>query len=631
MCGIAGLFDAGGRQPFDGSVIRGMTGAIAHRGPDGDGFLDGDGIALGHRRLAIIDLAGGAQPMFSADGKTAVVFNGEIYNFRDLMTELSAHGCVFRTRSDTEVILHGWKVWGERCVEKFGGQFAFAIWDSSAETLFLARDRLGKKPLYYAVSQNRYLAFASEIKALRRWPSFDAKLDDSAIEDFLCYGYVPDPKTIFANVRKLPPAHTLKWQRGGTPVIKPYWDVPMTAPPAISEADAARELMSKLESAVKLRLISDVPLGAFLSGGVDSSAVVAAMARVGTETVKTFTIGFNDASHDETAYARQMAVRYKTDHTENVVEPDRADGTTSIFDRILDVYDEPFGDNSALPTLRVCAAARQRVTVALSGDGGDEVFAGYRRYLWHVREHRVRSLLPSALRKPVFGMLAELYPAMGRAPRFLRAKSTLRELAMDQADAFSDSVAGIDSATRDGLYTQQFRNRLQGYQAQEVMRHWMRACPDDRPLLQAQYADLKTWLAGRMLVKVDRASMANSLEVRSPFLDHDLLAWGINLPPRLKLDGGNYKMILKKAMEPYVPHDLLYRPKQGFTMPIAAWLRGPWRETVRKELTGARFIDAGICDPAAVERMLGQHESGERDHAAAIWNLMILERFLARL
>lgn len=630
MCGIAGLFDGVGRAPFDRAVIRRMADRIAHRGPDGDGFHDGEGIALGHRRLAIIDLSGGVQPMYSADHKSIVIFNGEIYNFRDLMTELTAHACIFRTRSDTEVILHAWRIWGERCVEKLAGQFAFAIWDESAETLFLARDRLGKKPFYYSIVGGRYLAFASELKALRAWPSFDGKLDDTAIEEFLCYGYVPDPKSIYANVRKLPPGHTLTWRRGSLPVIKPYWDLALTDPTAISKADAAREVMGRLEQAVRLRLIADVPLGAFLSGGVDSSAVVAGMARLGSEPVKTFTIGFEDTAHDETGYARQMAERYKTDHTESIVAPEQADGEASVFDRVIDVYDEPFGDNSALPTLKVCAAARKRVTVALSGDGGDEAFAGYRRYLWQVREHAVRSLVPAGLRANVFGTLAEFYPKLDRAPRFLRAKSTLKELALSQVEAYCDSVSQIDAATRNALYSDKFRARLGGYEAIEVMRHWMGMCPDDRPLLQAQYADMKTWLAGRMLVKVDRASMANSLEVRNPFLDHDFFQWAVNLPPRLKLEGGNYKMILKKALEPYVPHDLLYRPKQGFSMPISAWLRGPWRAAVRTALTGPVMNDAAIVDHAAIKAVLDQHESGSRDHGPVLWNLMILERFLAR-
>ena len=630
MCGLTGLFDAAERASFDRATIRRMNERIAHRGPDGDGFYDGDGIALGHRRLAIIDLAGGVQPMYSADQKIVLVFNGEIYNFRDLMAELSARGCNFRTRSDTEVILHAWRIWGPDCVKKFRGMFAFAIWDSETETLFLARDRMGKKPLYYSIVNGRHLAFGSEIKALRPWSYFDGKIDRHAIEDFLCSGYVPDPKTIYANVRKLPPAHTFTWRRGGTPQIKPYWDLRTEQGPALSEADASRELIERLSEAVGLRLISDVPLGAFLSGGVDSSAIVASMARLGTERVKTFTIGFDGSDSGETGYARLMAERYGTDHVESIVAPDIVDGSGSIFDRIVDVYDEPFGDNSAQPTLKVCAATRKRVTVALSGDGGDEAFAGYRRYLWHVNEQTVRGILPAAVRRPIFGALATLYPKLDWAPRMFRAKATFRELTLNSADAYCESVSAINAELRAGLYTKSFRSELQGYHAQEVLRHWMRACPDDRPLIQAQYADLKTWLAGRMLVKVDRASMANSLEVRNPFLDHEFFQWATSLPPKLKLAGSNYKVILKKALEPFVPHELLYRQKQGFDMPIAEWLRGPWRDQVRAALTGPAMSGFGIIEPAALHKLIDQHESGARNYAAELWNLMILERFLAR-
>ncbi|MDX2222423.1 MAG: asparagine synthase (glutamine-hydrolyzing), partial [Rhodospirillaceae bacterium] len=433
MCGIVGVFDGVAGSQIDPALIRRMADAIAHRGPDGDGFHIAPGIGLGHRRLAIIDLSGGAQPMATADGQTVVVFNGEIYNFREVAAELAAHGCVFRTRSDTEVILEAYRVWGPSCVTRLSGMFAFALWDATSQTLMLARDRIGKKPLYYRIEADRRIAFASEIKALRVDPAFDRRLDPAAIEDFLGLGYVPDPRTIYAAVRKLPPAHTLVWRRGAQPEIRRYWALDLTETPVRSRAEAVDELRARLKAAVAARLISDVPLGAFLSGGVDSSAVVSTMAGLASAPVKTFTIGFGVADHDETGYARLIAEKYGTDHVEAFIDPQSFAASHDMIDRLVGIYDEPFGDNSALPTLRVCAEARKKVTVALSGDGGDEAFAGYRRYLWHVREQQVRSLVPSAIRGPLFSALAAIYPSFDNAPRFLRAGTTLRELAMGSA------------------------------------------------------------------------------------------------------------------------------------------------------------------------------------------------------
>ncbi|MCB2106398.1 MAG: amidotransferase 1, exosortase A system-associated [Rhodobacteraceae bacterium] len=631
MCGIVGLFDAKDRASFDPNLIKAMSDAIAHRGPDGDGAFNAPGVALGHRRLAIIDLAGGAQPMASEDGRTVVVFNGEIYNFQEIAADLSRRGCIFRTHSDTETILHAWRVWGPACVDHLTGMFAFALWDQRDETLFLARDRVGKKPLYYSVTNDRYLAFASEIKSLRVWPQFDSTLDPHAIEDFLSFGYVPDPKSIYANVRKLPPGHTLIWTRGKSLSIKPYWNLDVAPAENLSMGEAIDALHAHLRRAVDRRLISDVPLGAFLSGGVDSSAVVSTMARSMTDPVKTFTIGFGVDDYDETAYAREIASRYRTNHGEAIIDPsDIAQGVDTI-DRLIDVYDEPFGDNSAIPTMRVCQEARKRVTVALSGDGGDEAFAGYRRYLWHVREQQVRSFVPSSIRVPFFSTLARIYPQIDSGPRFLRAKSTLRELSLSTADAYFNSVAVIHDEPRFRLYTESFKNKLQGYSAKEVIREHIGHCPDERPLIQAQYVDLKTWLAGRMLVKVDRASMAYGLEVRSPFLDHDLFQWATRLPGNLKLDGGNYKAVLKKALEPWVPHNILYRPKQGFTMPIGQWLRTEWRNVVREALNAPALADCGVVEPREILNLAEEHFSGARNHDAVLWNILIFARFVSKL
>lgn len=630
MCGIIGLYDGQGRFPFDPALVKRMGDAIAHRGPDGEGFHMLPGIALGHRRLAIIDLAGGQQPMFSRDGLVTVVFNGEIYNFSELATELKAVGQIFRTRSDTEVILNAWLAWGPECVKRFEGMFAFALWDSKAETLFMARDRVGKKPLYYAVKDNRHLAFASELKALAVVPWISRKVDPRAVEEYLSLGYVPDPKSIYQDIHKLPPAHMMVWKRGESPRISAYWDLDLGQRKSIGMAEAAAELDARLGEAVKKRMVSDVPLGAFLSGGVDSSGIVAHMARLSTDPVKTCTIGFGESSHDERTYARILASRYHTDHSERVLPPDSLTTNTGLLDHVAALYDEPFADMSAVPTTRVCAVAREKVTVVLSGDGGDEAFAGYRRYRFHTREHAVRGLLPQSLRGPLFSALAALYPKMDWAPRFLRAKSTFAELALDAVGAYFNNMALIQDGARLPLYSDSFRGDLQGYHASAVLKDFMASAPSDQPLLQAQYADLKTWLAGRMLVKVDRASMANGLEVRNPFLDHELFQWGVTLPARLKIDGGEQKAVLKRSLEPLVPRELLYRPKQGFTMPMAAWLRGPLLPLIQRALSSEVMLDSGYFKPQALQDMVAHHASGRRDHTQALWCLWMFERFLSR-
>ncbi len=617
MCGLAGMFDGSGERPMDRGLLQRMTDAIAHRGPDGAGLFTGPGVALGHRRLSIIDLEGGAQPMTDPETGVTVVFNGEIYNFRELMETLAAHGHRFTTRCDTEVILHGWMQWGADCLAHFDGMFAFALWDPREQTLFLARDRLGKKPLYYAVLPDGLCLFGSELKALTAHPGLPRDIDPQAVADFFAYGYVPDPKSIYRAARKLPPGHFLRWRRGGEPAIRQWWDLPLD--PAAGDA---AEVASRLEAATRRRLIADVPLGAFLSGGVDSSAVVAQMAHGMDAPVKTFSIGFGDKSYDETAYAEQIAARYGADHTARQVDPDSFD----LVDRLAALYDEPFGDSSAIPTFQVCALAAEKVKVALSGDGGDEVFGGYRRYLWHAREARVRRSLPPGVRRLVFGTLGSLYPKADWLPRPLRAKSTFEELALDDLEGYFLSVSATTERQRRALLGPD--RRLDGYHPIEVLRqHWAKAGATDA-LKQAQYADIKTWLPGDILVKVDRASMANGLEVRAPFLDHHLAAWGVNLPAGLKIAGGEKKAVLKRAMEPFVPADLLYRPKQGFSVPIGPWFRGPLRDKVRDELSGSLLSQSGFVEPAAVRTLLDQHQGGLRDQSRVLWLLLMFQGFL---
>ncbi|CAK0774698.1 asparagine synthase (glutamine-hydrolysing) [Azospirillaceae bacterium] len=625
MCGLVGVFDARGRRDIDVDLLQRMNDSLRHRGPDGAGAHIGAGIGLGHRRLAIIDVNGGHQPLYNEDGKVVVVFNGEIYNFQELATELVQAGHVFRTHSDTEVIVHAWEEWGAASVERFRGMFAFALWDETLETLFVARDPLGKKPFYYTVLDGRLL-FASELKGVMACSGVSRALDVRAVEDYFSYGYIPDPRSIYAAVNKLPPGHRLIWRRKEpAPRIEAFWDLPFNAQPWRGDIEEAQEeLRRRLREATRLRLISDVPLGAFLSGGVDSSAVVAMMAGLSGDPVKTFSIGFGEREHDESEYARRMAERYQTDHYSRKVSPDDFD----LLDRLAGVYDEPFGDSSAMPTFQVCALARERVTVALSGDGGDELFGGYRRYALNARAEAVRRRIPAALRVPTFGLLGRLYPKADWAPRWLRAKTTFQEIGLDSCGAYFQAVSVMNNGLRAQLFSPSFRRDLQGYRGEEVLRqHWERA-PTDDILLKTQYVDLKTWLPGGILVKVDRASMANSLEVRSPLLDHTLAEWAATLPAEFKLKGGNGKRVLKQAIEPFVDHDLLYRPKRGFSMPLRQWFQGPLRPRLEAMASGPTLAETGIFDRKALNRLVSQHVSGLRDHSAALWLLLMFDAFL---
>jgi asparagine synthase (glutamine-hydrolysing) len=628
MCGIAGIFNYRGHPEIDRALLRRMTDALAHRGPDGEGLHIAPGIGLGHRRLSIVDLATGDQPLFNEDGTICVVYNGEIYNFLELMAELGALGHVFRTRCDTEVVVHAWEEWGAECLDHFNGMFAFALWDARREILFLARDRLGEKPLYYCILPDGFLLFASELKSLLLTPQVERKIDPQAIEEFFALGYVPDPRSIYSGVRKLAPAHYLLIQRGN-PIVEPrnYWDVRFVDNTITCGEEAKEELISRLRECVRMRMIADVPLGAFLSGGVDSSGVVAMMAGLKAEPVSTFSISFGTKGWDESFYAAEIAGRYATDHHVKAVDPDSFD----LLDRLANIYDEPFGDSSAMPTLRVCAAARENVTVALSGDGGDEVFAGYRRYRWHCFEERVRATMPGRLRRPVFGLLGALYPKLDWAPRPLRAKTTFEGIARDTVDAYFSSVSICGDGLRRQLFNPDLTRELKGYNAAEVLRSHMSRCESEEPLSQVQYADFKTYLPGDILTKVDRASMANSLEVRVPLLDHTLVEWAARVSSRLKLHGREGKYVLKAALEPHVGKHILYRPKQGFAVPIAVWFRGPLRQRLYETLCGPVLRDSGLFDMRAIGMLLDQHQLGARDHSAALWSLSMIESFFRQV
>jgi asparagine synthase (glutamine-hydrolysing) len=625
MCGITGIFDTRGRRTFDPALVQRMNESQHHRGPDEGALHLEPGLAFGHRRLSIIDLSTGQQPLANEDGSVWVVFNGEIYNYQELIPELTALGHAFRTRSDTEVIVHAWEAWGPDCVQRFRGMFAFALWDRTAETLFLARDRLGVKPLHYALLPDGQLLFGSELKSLLAHGGLAREIDPPAIEEYFALGYVPEPRTIFKGARKLPPAHTLTLRRGAPlPPPEQYWDVAFTLDRTPSEAEATEELVRRLRESVRLRLISEVPLGAFLSGGVDSSAVVATMAGLSADPVNTCSIAFDDPAFDESRYAQMVAERYRTRHFVDRVESDDFD----LVDTLARVYDEPYADSSAIPTYRVCQLARRHVTVALSGDGGDESFGGYRRYRLHAMEERVRSALPLTVRRPVFGLLGRAYPKADWAPRALRAKTTLQALARDSVEAYFHSVSILRDGLRQRLFSNSLRADLGGYSAVEVFRQHARRANRDDPLALVQYLDLKTYLVGDINTKVDRASMAHSLEVREPLMDHLLVEWLAQLPSSLKVRGQEGKFLLKKAFEPHLPSDLLYRPKMGFAVPLARWFRGPLRERLRAALLGGGLAETGYFNPAVLRELLEQHQSGVRDHSAPLWTLLMFDAFL---
>ena len=625
MCGITGIFDTRQARDLARNALHRMNEAQTHRGPDEGSLHLEPGVGLGHRRLSIIDVATGQQPLFNEDGSVVVVFNGEIYNYQELIPELQAAGHVFRTKSDTEVIVHAWEQWGERCVERFRGMFAFGLWDRNRQTFFLARDRLGVKPLYYALLDDGMLLFGSELKSLLAHGGLKRDIDPLAVEEYFALGYVPEPRTIFRQARKLPPAHSLVIARG-QPLAEPheYWDVRFTLDAKITEAEANEELIRRLDESVRLRLISEVPLGAFLSGGVDSSAVVASMARVSSAPVNTCSIGFDDPQYNESEFAQRVADRYQTRHFTEVVGSDDFD----LIDTLARLYDEPFADSSAIPTYRVSQLARKRVTVALSGDGGDETFGGYRRYQMHLMEERMRSALPDALRRPLFGLLGRVYPKADWAPRMFRAKTTFQGMARNSVEAYFHSMNFVREPMRSELFSASFKASLGGYSAEEVFQRHARKAGTDDPLALIQYIDTHTYLVGDINTKVDRASMAHSLEVREPLMDHQLVEWVATLPSNLKMRGGTSKYLLKKANEPHLPDDVLYRPKMGFAVPLARWFRGPLRQRVRDSLLGGPMQDSGMFNPVAMRQIVEQHEAGTRDFSTAIWTMLMFDAFL---
>jgi len=618
MCGLVGVYHFDKDRPVDRDRLIAQNDTLMHRGPDAGAVWVGKGVGLGHRRLSIIDVAGGLQPMWDAEKRVGVVFNGEIYNYRELNQELQARGHRFQTNSDTETIIHAFREWGDACVERFYGMFAFAVLDRETRSLLVARDRLGKKPLYYYLDDDR-LVFASEMKALLADPTIPRALEPTAVVDFLAYKYVPGPGSIMQKISKLPAGH-LMVVKDGRHNIRKYWDVDFSQ---VDPQWKLEDLEGELSDAVKLRLRSDVPLGAFLSGGVDSSLVVAMMARQMDQAVKTHTIGFTEEQYDERAYARDTAELFHTDHVEKVVEVD----AVSVIDRLSWFYDEPFADSSALPTYYLCQATRERVTVALSGDGGDESFGGYRRYTFALAEEAVRSRVPEKLRKSILSPLGRIYPKADYLPQYLRAKATLTNLGTSFDRAYFLSLTQRDYPK---MLSGDFLGGMRDYDPFiHFEKHLSNANTQD-PLARLQYLDLKTYLCDDILVKVDRASMAHALEVRVPMLDHRIVERAARLPSKDKIDGRETKIALKQVARKVLPPRVFDRKKMGFTVPVPEWLKGGLKSRAESVLFDKSGGQSGLLDGAGLRRMWYEHQLGLSNHAMSLWSALMFELWYRR-
>jgi len=609
MCGICGIFEPRRETAIEQAVLKNMADSIRHRGPDDDGYYCAPGVGLGFRRLAIIDLEGGHQPLSNEDGTIWIAFNGEVYNFEELNRRYLSSGHTFRTRSDTETIVHLYEELGEACFAELRGMFGLALWDGRKKKLLLARDPVGKKPLFYSWDGQRLL-FGSEIKALLTVPGVSREMDLTAVSDYFTFQYVPAPKTIYRDVRKLRPGHYLVADRSGIRETA-YWDIRFDQPRELSESEWCEQFLEEFRKAVKLRLVSDVPLGAFLSGGVDSSSVVAVMNSF-QPPVTTCSIGFTEKSYDEAGDAREFAGTLGAKHFEQIVEPH----ALNLISKLAWHYDEPFADSSAVPTYYVSQVARQHVTVALSGDGGDENFAGYRRYKFDQWENRLRSYVPEPVRRTVFGPLGEFYPKLGWAPRVFRAKSTFQSLARNPIEGYFHGISCCPPAMKNRLFSPDLGKQLAGYDSLDVLRyHYDRANTSD-PLSRIQYVDIKTYLTDDILVKVDRASMAHSLEVRCPLLDHKLMELIAQIPSALKLRNGQGKYIFKKSLQKILPPEVLNRRKKGFAMPVAEWFRGELKGFAHEALFGRQD---GLLNSAFLANCWKQHQSGRRDWSALLW------------
>lgn len=619
MCGIAGIACHDPAAKLDPACIEQMCAVMEHRGPDDAGTFIEPGIALGHRRLSIIDLQGGAQPMANEDGLIQIVFNGEIYNFKQLRAELETAGHVFRTCSDTETIVHLYEEHGDDCVNHLRGMFAFALWDRPRRRLLLARDRLGQKPLYYCDDGDR-LIFASEMKAILQVPGVRREVAPEAIDAFLTYQYVPHPGTIFKGICKLPPAHILVYQDGSTRT-SPYWELEFQPDPRLTVPEIKECLVAILDEATRLRMMSDVPLGAFLSGGIDSSITVALMARNSSEPVKTFSIGFEEQDYSEVAYARQVAERYHTEHHEFTVKPEAAD----VLPKLAWHYDEPFADASALPTYYVAKVTSQHVKVALSGDGGDENFGGYLRY----QRLQLAALAAGTLGR-VLGIArapapASRPPGASRGMPWERLRRCAVSFLCDPRESYLRTVCMLDHGLRSFLYTPGFTEQVGAVRPESFVLDAFNRFPGDSVVGAATAVDICSYLPCAILAKVDIASMANSLEVRSPFLDHKLVEFAARIPTRLKLRFFQGKHILKETFRDLLPATILRRRKMGFGIPIHRWLSHDLYDFLVEQLLSRRALSRGYFRPEAVRALIQEHREGRVNHGYHLWPLLMLE------
>ncbi|TPV62104.1 asparagine synthase (glutamine-hydrolyzing) [Aestuariibacter sp. GS-14] len=623
MCGIAGFsrfqFEAG-----DESLLTSMGQAILHRGPDAGGTYIDEHVGLCHRRLSILDLsAAGNQPMFSKDQRYVIVFNGEIYNFLELRAALETEGHVFSTHTDTEVIIALYAKMGVECLAELNGMFTFAIWDKQEHTLFIARDRMGKKPLYYTYEQGK-LAFASEIKALLPVPFVEREIRDDAVYDFFAYQYIPDPKTIFKGVHKCPPAHYMFYKNGEL-TCQQYWDVDFSKVSQASEEELTNQLRDLTAHCTRQRMIADVPLGAFLSGGVDSSGVVAMMAQQSESPVKTCSIGFDEKRFNETEFARIVAEQYHTEHHEFIVH----DNVSDNLEHIVSFFDEPFADPSLVPTYFVSKLARQEVTVAIAGDGGDEVFAGYEKYSIDAIENDLRNKVPTWIRKAILPKVANLVAGSGISV-LKKVKSLCDSLSCDPAMGFYITNSQIDDRQWQQLVKPDFAAKLGAYHPSKITLDAYEKANGPDHLSRILYTDMKTYLPGGILVKVDRMSMAHSLEVRAPILDRDVIEFAATVPSAFKFKNGEKKHILKEAFKPLLPNDILYRKKMGFSVPLDQWLRDEIKAIAEKYLFAEQAGLLTYFNASAIKQLWNQHQSGSHQHGTVLWSLLMFEMWYQR-
>jgi asparagine synthase (glutamine-hydrolysing) len=615
MCGIAGFVErqeAGARREGDLALVHAMCECIRHRGPDDEGIHVENGVGLGMRRLSIIDLSTGHQPIHNEDESVWLVFNGEIYNYRELRVELERAGHRFYTASDTETIVHAYEEWGEDCFERLRGMFGIALWDRRSRTLLLARDRAGIKPLYYAERGGRFY-FGSELKSLLAAGAVSGELDVAALDHYLTFLYTPRDRSIFEGVSKLPPGHLLRW-RDGRAEVRTYWQIGARETFAGTADEAAEHLRHVLADAVRSHMISDVPLGAFLSGGVDSSAVVALMAQASDRPVKTFSIGFDEPQYDELQHARTVADLFGTEHHEFVVRPDGL----GMLDRMIEHFDEPFADSSAIPTWFVSEIARRHVTVVLSGDGGDELFGGYDRYLPHPRVDRFDRLPLPGRRQ----LASSVWPWL---PHGVQGKNFLRHVALDTEGRFVDSVAQFKADEKPALYSAGLRSALRGTSAEATLARRFARFSALPPHSRMMRFDFETYLPEDVLTKVDRMSMAHSIESRVPLLDNHVIDFAATLPAHLKIHNGRRKHVLKEALKGLLPAGILDRKKQGFGVPLDTWFRGGLTGMFADVLGSARTRQRGYFEPAFIDRLVQEHLSGRRDHNMKLWQLLVFE------